>query len=207
MPTGLHWETIRFAAKCAINQEPMLLAGALVQLGKTKIFPYTDQAAPSVDEVDVACARITAFRDQLDGDWEQFSGSPVKWLLSLLPPLQTCRVQPCDCSKGHVDQAMGDRLLDVFRRQYFTDGGKPTKREQASRFSVQVRYLKKQEFQLFLPSAGSQVSTWSLVHQMQCPPAVSSKLCGCRMIVEMLCAKHVVNHSAVELRAQAKDMG
>ena len=37
LPTPLLWSTVRFAAKCSANQEPLLLSGALVQLGKTPI--------------------------------------------------------------------------------------------------------------------------------------------------------------------------
>ena len=38
--TNLQWSTIRFAARCALNQEPMLLLGALVQLGSTMVYQY-----------------------------------------------------------------------------------------------------------------------------------------------------------------------
>ncbi|CAL1137617.1 unnamed protein product [Cladocopium goreaui] len=38
-----------------------------------------------------------------------------------------------------------DVVLDVFKRQFFTDGGRPGRAHQASHFSVQIRYLKQQE--------------------------------------------------------------
>ena len=43
---------------------------------------------------------------------------------------------------------MTEALLDVFKRQFFTDAGRPTKPQNASHFSVQVRYLKCQEHAL-----------------------------------------------------------
>jgi hypothetical protein len=38
-----------------------------------------------------------------------------------------------------------DVVLDVFKRQFFSDGGRPVRAHQASHFSFQVRYLKQQE--------------------------------------------------------------
>ena len=46
-------------------------------------------------------------------------------------------------------------VLDVFRRQFFTDSGRPVEAVQGSHFSVQVRYLKSQELAL-LKCSGSQ---------------------------------------------------
>ena len=46
-----------------------------------------------------------------------------------------------------MDQAQ-DVVMDVFKRQFFTDGGRPTRAHQASHFSVQLRYLKQQETQV-----------------------------------------------------------
>ena len=43
-----------------------------------------------------------------------------------------------------MDQVQ-DVVLDVFKRQFFTDAGRPVRAHQASHFSVQIRYLKQQE--------------------------------------------------------------
>lgn len=149
--TDLTWSTIRFAAKCAANQQPVLLQGFLVQLGQQVIAPNRTLSGPSVPSVPVACARITVFKDQWPHDWESFCEHPVRSLLETLPPLQTCRSENCDCDKWHPITADGPRevLLDVFRRQFFkTDSGRPVKAAQSTHFSVQVRFLKSQELML-----------------------------------------------------------
>eukprot|EP00435_Cladocopium_sp_Y103_P046929 s615_g13.t1 len=145
--TDLPWASVRFAAKCSVNQQPVLLTGLLVQLGHTVIAPYFKHDSPAVSDVPVACARITVFADQWPHDWESFSDHPFKQILAKLEPLQACRVQSCSCDKWHqVDSDHhSEPLLDVFRRQFFNDSGRPTKASLATHFSVQIRYLKAQE--------------------------------------------------------------
>ena len=46
LPTNLQYATVRFAARCALNQEPMLLTGALVQLGGAVIYQYIGPEYP-----------------------------------------------------------------------------------------------------------------------------------------------------------------
>lgn len=145
--TDLQWNTIRFAAKCAINQQPVLLHGFLVQLGNQVVSPFQKPTTVTVPDVPVTCARITIYQDQWQQDWETFAAHPVKEALQQLPPLQTCRSEDCTCPKWHrdpMDHAQ-DVVLDVFKRQFFTDSGRPVKAHQASHYSFQIRYLKQQE--------------------------------------------------------------
>ena len=148
--TNLPWSSIRFAAKCAVNQQPVLLSGHLVQLGGQSIGPYFRSDGHAVADVPVACARLTVFADQVPQDWDTFSAHPFKHLLAMLPPLQSCRNEECQCDKWHVDQMsqVHDVLLDVFKRQFFTEAGRPTKPQSANHFSVHIRYLKSQELAL-----------------------------------------------------------
>ena len=148
--TDLQWSSIRFAARCAVNQQPILLHGFLVQLGNAIVCPYRRHTNVSVPDVPVTCARVTVFRDQWPQDWETFATHPVKEVLQHIAPLQTCRIEGCTCHKWHrdpMDHAQ-DVVMDVFKRQFFTDGGRPTRAHQASHFSVQLRYLKQQETQV-----------------------------------------------------------
>jgi len=147
LQTALQWNTIRFAAKCAVNQQPVLLHGCMVQLGSQMVYPYQKPTSVTVPDVPVTCARITIYKDQWPQDWDTFAAHPVKEALQQLPPLQTCRNDNCSCPKWHrdpMDHAQ-DVVLDVFKRQFFTDGGKPVRAHQASHYSFQVRYLKQQE--------------------------------------------------------------
>ena len=194
--TGLSWSTVRFAATCSANNQPVLLSGLLIQLGQTPIGPFRSMSGPAVPSFPVACARITVFQDQWNQDWEAFGNHPVRSILEVLPPLQTCKTENCACDKWHPEagDAPGDVVLDVFRRQFFTDAGRPVKASQSSHFSVQIRYLKSQEHGLLklsgqgglfveprsmdakMPSEDYQV-VWvphatgpEVMHQAQCEP-------------------------------------
>ena len=145
--TALPWTTIRFAARCSANQEPMLLSGILVQLGHRMISQYRAKNTPAILAVEVACARITVYQDQWEGSWEDFAAKPVKHILHQLPCLQTCRSSSeCSCMGWHPkpDQSH-DALLDVFRRQFFTEAGRPVKWDKADYFAVMIRYIKELE--------------------------------------------------------------
>ena len=46
MQTDLQWSSIRFAAKCSVNQQPVLLFGFLAQLGEQVVCPYFETDGP-----------------------------------------------------------------------------------------------------------------------------------------------------------------
>jgi hypothetical protein len=121
----------------------MLLSGVLVQLGKKVVYQYQAKNVPAIMSVDVACARVSVYYDQWEQDWEEFSSKPVKHVLACIPCLQTCRVPSCQCPGWHPPTAdLHDALLDVFRRQYFAENGRPTKWDKAAYFAVLIRYAK-----------------------------------------------------------------
>jgi len=142
--TSLQWSTVRFAARCSMNQEPMLITGHLVQLGRTVAYQYRAKDTPSILSVEVACARVLVFQDQWEGKWEDFAARPVKHVLSVLSCLQTCRNSPdCQCPGWHPEpDSSHDAVLDVFRRQFFNDTGRAVKWDKATHFSVMIRYVK-----------------------------------------------------------------
>ena len=148
--TSLQWSSIRFAAKCSINHEPMLLTGFLVQLGQKPIYLFKDTNGVPVANVAVACARITVYQDQWEGDWETFQAKPVKACMPFLQPLHTCRTEDCKCDNWHphVDTPVQEAVLDVFKRQYFSETGRPVAANKATYFAFCVRYVKSQELKL-----------------------------------------------------------
>ena len=146
LQTALDWSSIRFAARCSMNQEPMLVTAILVQLGRMPVFQYTARDIPAIPSVEVACARITVFQDQWDGSWEDFSTRPVKHVLAVLKCLQTCRGHECSCPAWHPTQDQThDAVLDVFRRQFFNDAGRAVKWDKATHFGFFLRYVKQLE--------------------------------------------------------------
>ena len=145
--TTLQWASVRFAAKCSLNHEPMLLTGFLVQLGKETIYLYRNKAGTPLMQVDVTCARITVYRDQWNGPWEEFHAKPVKSCLALIPALHSCLNKECHCEKWHPEEEslVHDAVLDVFRRQFFSEAGRPVDWTNSSYFAFNVRFVLQQE--------------------------------------------------------------
>lgn len=85
---------------------------------------------------------------------EEFSARPVKHVLSVLSSLQTCRNgADCTCPSWHPEpDQTHDAVLDVFRRQFFNDPGRPVKWDKASHFAVLFRYVKCLETQVLCAS-------------------------------------------------------
>ena len=151
--TALQWSTVRFAARCTLNKEPMLLTGTLVQLGRDQVFLHSPQDGMTVPAVEVACARITVFKDQWPQDWHHFTQRPVKNVLETIPCLTICRASNCTCPKWHATTSAADEpVLDVFRRQFFTEAGRPTAGDKAAHYGFMIRYLKDLESQVLLHS-------------------------------------------------------
>ena len=158
LETALTWNTVRFAATCTLNGEPVLLHGHLVQLGQTPVYPFTNKSGVQLPQVDVACCKLTAHRDLWEGSWEDFCRHPVKHMFALLPPLLTCRKPNCDCPQWHPTATCNtDAVLDVFRRQFCTSNGKPVQAEKSDQYGVMIRYVKAQESQVLQLSGSSGV--------------------------------------------------
>ena len=154
LQTKLVWNTLRFAAKCDLNGEPVLLSGALVQLGRVQVYQFCQKEGVQIQSQPVACARLTAFRDQWEGDWSHFQQQPVKTLFKWLKPLQVCTEDPCTCGRWrpNMQDETEDAVLDVFRRHFYNDSGRPVSGESATHYGVMIRYVKQQERALLLCS-------------------------------------------------------
>ena len=145
--TDLQWSSVRFAAKCSLNHEPILLTGFLVQLGKEPIYLFKNNNGIPLMQVDVACARVTVYKDQWAGSWEEFQTKPVKACMAHFRALHSCTVDECSCERWHPEpeSKVHDAVLDVFRRQFFTEAGRPVEWAKADYFAFTIRYVQTQE--------------------------------------------------------------
>ena len=146
-PTSLSWCSVRSVLRCQANGEPLIAPGVLVQLGKLTVSPKPVDSVPDVMHASAACMKLALYRDAIDGDWQQVVQSPVKYVLSLLEPLQTCTAAPvggsCSCLKWHPspDVVVADPVIDVWRRQWLSGSFRPVAPAQADIFLVNVRIL------------------------------------------------------------------
>ena len=125
--TALPHSPVTVPCRCTVDQEPVLADAVLVQVGNGHVEKATGAALVSVDTPEVVSFKIMVYKDELEGDWNEFCSAPIRWLVSLLPMLKRCST------------ALRDPILDVWRRQYLRASFKPCPADQAEIFSVCVR--------------------------------------------------------------------
>eukprot|EP00438_Fugacium_kawagutii_P004397 Skav211908 [mRNA] locus=scaffold3051:23360:33285:+ [translate_table: standard] len=118
-------QVVQFPAICADTKEPMIIQGALFQLGHMDVTRAMPKDVVKVSKVDTKVVRVMVHRDQFQHDWTSFARSPVKAILAL-PEFQK-------------EQKEG--VLDVFDRQFMTKRFQKSRPDQAELFSVNLRLV------------------------------------------------------------------
>ena len=72
---------VRFPAKFEKTGEPLLATARIVQLGCVEISRHLPMQQLKVDEVPNNVIRVLCFRDELPGEWTDFIGHPVKYIM------------------------------------------------------------------------------------------------------------------------------
>ena len=139
--TTLPHSNITIPCRCTVDSEPILADAVLVQIGQGLIEKTVGPSVVQLDTFDVVTLKILVYRDEINLDWQEFIQTPIKWLVSLLPPLKRCHATDCDCPAWHNAEqlALKDPILDVWRRQFLRHGFKPCPPAQADMFSVCLR--------------------------------------------------------------------
>lgn len=126
---------MRFPAQVQKTGEPILLTAVMVQMGENQILRSKPTVQHEVQQVETQTVKILAYRDQIP-NWEEFTQKPVRYILTQLPELQSCKHQACSCPAWHGDEKHGDEaLLDVWARDYVTATFNRTKQQDAAIFT------------------------------------------------------------------------
>eukprot|EP00438_Fugacium_kawagutii_P025566 Skav230001 [mRNA] locus=scaffold17:143988:149311:- [translate_table: standard] len=118
-------ESIRLPARCVHTQEPVLIAGKIVQLGQGVVQRHTPATPLKVEEVPNCVIRAIMYRDECEIEWTTFISQPVKEIIACLPALAEKDGQRC--------------LLDCWDRQFLTHQMQRTKPVEADQFVVTFR--------------------------------------------------------------------
>ena len=139
---ALQVQPLRFPAQHAVTQEPLLVHGSLIQLGKGIIERVTNGSA-SIDAVKTKTLRLTLYRDSWPSAWPDFIKQPFRSIMQQIPALQLCRATGCGegCKRFHcpVDESVEQLVLDLWGRAYHTIEGRFSKPEQAAFWSALLR--------------------------------------------------------------------
>ena len=121
LPSGC--ELIKFPAQFRATDEPVLLTGALLQLGQTKVIRALPDAPTSIDEIQTQAIRVLVYRDEFDMEWTSFMQSPVRHL-----------------TEHEVFSQMGSHdLIDVWDRQVLDSNFKKVAGSNAFLYAVNFR--------------------------------------------------------------------
>ena len=134
---------LRFPAMLQATQEPLLIQGSLITLGKVAISRGDSSVQCELDSVPTQTLRLMVFKDQWPNDWNKFKEQPVRQLLAQFPLLNLCREQGCGvaCGKFHapLDESLDQLFLDLWSRSWHRSDLRFVKPDQAVIWSALVR--------------------------------------------------------------------
>ena len=134
-------QVLRFPAIYGPTSEPILAVGTLIQLGDAKVL----QAASSTkaDQIRAGVIKVSVYKDQWGGDWDQFSQAPIKCLTQHIPLFTLCKGNGCghNCPKFHasIDESPDTVIHEVWARKFQLDNGAKATQQAAAAFQVFMR--------------------------------------------------------------------
>ena len=120
-------EQVRFPAMCIQTQEPILLHGAIIQLGAKKVGRTSPTHQVQVKEAENVVVRALAYRDEWNESWETFVRGPVRTILN---------ASAC----AHLQDS---DILDVWDRQFLDAKFGKAPPAKSELFSVLLRIIAK----------------------------------------------------------------
>ena len=134
---------LTFTATYTGTGEPMIIFGAMKNLGDIAVRRVIPASAAKAEVIDTQVIKAIIYRDELEYDWHQFAATPVKVLSQAVPLLQLCRGVQCgqDCGKSHspVDETYDSIMMEIWSRTFGKlEGGKASS-DDAQVFWVYMR--------------------------------------------------------------------
>ena len=134
---------LRFPAQVSGTNEPVLIQGSIVQLGRTLVGRSKAPSACTLDCMPTQTLRLYVYRDQWNGSWQQFTEQPFRLLLQEIPFLNLCKQDKCGdtCPRFHaaVDEPLDNLVLDLWARSWHRGDARYTKPADAEYWSVLIR--------------------------------------------------------------------
>ena len=117
---------VRFPAKFEKTGEPLIATARIVQLGCVEISRHLPAQQLKVEEVSTVVIRVLCFRDEFPGEWMEFIGHPVKYIM--------------DHTDAFSAKAGGEsNIIDVWDRQFVNHRMERRQPKFADIFIVSIR--------------------------------------------------------------------
>ena len=135
-----------FTAKYTGTGEPIILYGAIKQLGDQVVNRVIPKAPARPDIIETQVLKIVVYRDEFEVNWPRFSEAPLRFICQAVPALTLCHGNDCgaDCPKSHspVDENYDTIMSEVWSRTFAKLEGGKSSPDDAQMFWVYVRVPK-----------------------------------------------------------------
>lgn len=127
---------------CAVNSEPLLVDGHLVQLGAVGVQRAPIQQGCEVKAIPTCVVKAMIYRDQTTVPWSEVVAHPLLHIFSQVPPLQSCQDEDCcGCESWHssVDFPMPTPVLELWGKQWLRLDFRSSPPDQSELFTAHLR--------------------------------------------------------------------
>ena len=162
-------QDLRYPAMFKVTQEPLLIHGSLIQLGKITITRADISGGPQMECIPTQTLKMQIYKDQWPRAWSDFVQRPFREVLEQFPLLRLCRSGQCgeNCPFYHapVDEQVDNLILDLWNRSWYGGDGKYCKPHDAIFWGALFRVPR---------SAGKMVQELSGAHGLFIEPRTAS---------------------------------
>ena len=134
---------LRYPAIYVPTMEPILLEGSLVNFGDLTVVRKQEEELIPTESIDTGVLKIAVYKDEWNGDWDQFIKSPLKLVFQKHPLFTLCSGHKCggNCPRYHppVDIELDSVVMDLWARSWLSLRGKKVNSDSADIFQVLVR--------------------------------------------------------------------
>ena len=143
-PPVTHFPVVpaRVPLVCALNSEPLLLDGHLIQLGASAVQRAPLQQGSEVMAIPTCVVKAMIFRDQTKVAWSEVVSHPLLHLFEQVPPLQSCSDSECcgcECWHRSLDYPMDSPVLELWGKQWLQLDFRHTSPDDADLFTAHLR--------------------------------------------------------------------
>lgn len=108
---------LRFPATYGPTMEAVLIDGSMVQLGDCSVVRKLSDSPADTKVVDTKTFKLTVWRDEWPGKWNELIASPVKKIIERTPRLLLCKGDRCGQADCDIDQVVVDLWANVARQK------------------------------------------------------------------------------------------
>ena len=127
---------------CAVNSEPLLVDGFLVQLGASPVTRAPLQPNIQVQSIATCVVKALVFRDQTEVPWNEVVAHPMLHIFAQVPPLQQCCDEECcGCEGWHRTSAfpMDSPVMELWGKQWLRLDFSHASPSEAELFTAHIR--------------------------------------------------------------------